>query len=140
VLTSFLLSACYSSLPVASPVPERGRRIVARLTERASAEMAPLIGSGVVEVEGIVGETGENGWELFLLRVEQGRGQGALWNRERVVFPQGAFAAVTERRLAKTRTAMFAGVLAAAVILAGVAFGVSGFLPGGNEDGGTPPQ
>lgn len=101
--------------------------------------MAPGIGPDAVTVEGIVGEIRENEWELWLLRVEHEPGHGALWNRERAVFPNGAFASVRERRLHKTRTAVFAGVITAAVLLVGKAFGLGGFFEGGGGDGGMPP-
>lgn len=137
LLASLLLSACYSSLPLTSPVPEPASRIVARLTEQGRVDMAPWIGRDAVEVEGIVAEIGVNGWELLLLRVEQERGKGALWNRERVVFPAGTLASVRKRRLHKTRTAVFVGVATTVVIVVGLAFGVSGFLSGnGNGDPG----
>lgn len=140
LLASLLLTACYSSRPLASSVPEPDTRIVARLTEKGSAELAPRIGLDAVEVEGVVGEIGENGWEVGLLRVEHKGGRGVFWNREVVVFPEEALASVRVRRLNTTRTALFAGVVTAAVIVVGRAFGTGGFLSGGDGNGTQPPQ
>ena len=135
-----LLSACYTTRPLASPVPSRETRVLAALSDQASVQMAPLIGSDAAAVEGIVADVRENEWELRLLRVEQKRGQSVFWNRESVVFPAGSFVSVRERRLNTTRTALLAGGITAGAIVLARLIGLGGFFSEGGDDPPAPPQ
>lgn len=135
-----LLSACYSTRPLPSAIPARDARIFGRLTEQASRQMEQLIGRDAVAVEGIVTEIRENEWELRVLRVDQIGGHSVRWNRELVAFPAGAFTSVVERRLEKTRTALFTGGLAAGAILIARLIGLGGFFAGGGDGDPAPPQ
>lgn len=135
-----LLSGCYTTRPLGSTVPGRETRVFATLSNQASVQMAPLIGSDAAAVEGIVADVRENQWELRLLRVEQRRGNSVFWNRESVVFPAGSFVSVSERRLHPIRTGMLAGGITAGAIVLARIIGLGGFFSEGGDDPPAPPQ
>lgn len=88
--------------------------------------MAPVIGGGVYEIEGVVAEADTSVWKLHVTRVEQRTGTSVTWNREIVPFPRIALTDATEKRLDKGRSWMAAGLVAAGAVLAAIAFGELG--------------
>jgi hypothetical protein len=139
LLFSLGTTGCYRNLELATPVPDAGTRIVARLTPSGVEQMAPLVGADPVAVEGMVTRWDAEEAELSLLRVEHEGARDASWTGERVVFPVSALRDVRERRLDRARTTGFiAAVTATAVALAIVFFR---FVAPGDEGGpgGTDP-
>lgn len=137
LLLTLLLSGCYTSRPIATPVPVPGTRITAGLTQGGAAEVAALIGPHARSVEGVVvGVVGEREWQLSMIRVEQTDGQGVFWNREVVTLPASAFHDVRERQLDRRRSVILAGGIVGAALLLGQLFGAIG---GSGEDGSVPP-
>jgi hypothetical protein len=137
LLASFLLSGCYSAAPVPPSGPAPGTRIRAELTREGAGQMAPQIGSGVLSVEGFATRAGEREWDISLLSAQMVGGTQVEWNREVVRFPVSALGTVTERKLQKQRSYMAAGVITAAVLLAGRLIGGDLFnnSEGGDDDG-----
>lgn len=129
VLALVSLTACFTQRPLETAVPEPATRIVAEVTDMGTVEMGNAIGPGAVGVEGIVAATEGESWSLQLIRVNHRDGTSILWNRELVVFPRSALTNVAVKRLDKVRSWIAAGLVVAAAIAAGRAFG----LVGGDE-------
>ena len=120
------LTACYSHRPLTAPTPNPATRVVAKLTDSGVVAMANAIGTGAVEVEGVVAAADAASWDLHLLRVNYRGGTSVEWNRERVTFPRYAFTHPTERTLDRRKSWFFAGALAVSAILAARLFGAFG--------------
>ena len=116
--------ACYSTRPLldATPVPES--TVIAQLTDQGVVDMSNAIGPGAEEVEGVVARADATSWTLRLVRVDQRGGISTPWNHEEVTFPRSVLTRVEVKQLDKKRSWMFAGMLTAAAVLAGVTFGV----------------
>jgi len=132
-------SACYQSVPLASSPPPAGTRVMARLTQQGSADMAPTIGAGAAGVEGVVIRTAADGWDLSMLRVEQVAGTDVVWNREVVKFPSTALGTVTERRFNQRQSILAAGVITTGALLLARVFGGNLVNGGGSGGGGSDP-
>jgi hypothetical protein len=130
------LSACYTQHPLGAPVPEPGMRIIAQVTDSGTVAMANKIGSGALEVEGVVVAADADVWNLQLLRVDQRGGVSTSWNRELVSFPRYALANSRVKLFSRKRSWMTAGILTASAILAAKLFGAAG---ADEMPGGTPP-
>lgn len=133
------LCGCYSQRLLTEPVPQAGMRIVAEVTDSGAVAMGNAIGSGALEVEGIVVSVEPGTWRLQMLRVDQRDGRSTPWNHEVVPFPRFALSQVQERRLDRARSWLAAGLFTASVV--GVA--MSFRLIGSEELGGSvvqPPQ
>jgi hypothetical protein len=132
------LSGCYRTVELDTLTPEPGTRIVADLTPTGAERMQAWIGADAVAVEGRVTETGPQGWELSLLRVDHHRAPSIRWSGEQVVFPSEVLRGVRERRLDALRTGAFAaGTGVVLVILARNFMGA--FVSDDNGGGGTDP-
>ena len=116
--------ACYTTRPLLDATPQPEAQVIAQLTDIGTVEMANAIGPGALEVEGVVARADANSWTLRLLRVDQRGGISTPWNREEVTFPRTALTRVDVKRLDKGKSWMFAGLLTAAAVLAGLSFGV----------------
>lgn len=131
-----LLAACYAQRPLTTTVPAPLTRIVAQVTDSGVIAMSNAIGSGAVEVEGVVTGADAVAWELELLRVDYRGGASVTWHRERVTFPRAALTHATERRYSKQRTWTAAGLIVAGSLLVARLFGAFG---GNDSDNGGPP-
>ena len=120
------VAGCYTRRPITAAAPAPSTRIIARLTDVGVVQMAPVIGGGVYEIEGVVAEADTSVWKLHVTRVEQRTGSSIMWNREIVPFPRVALTDATEKRLDKGRSWMAAGLVAAGAVLAAIAFGELG--------------
>ena len=129
-------AACYTARPLDVGIPAPNTRVIAQLTDSGTVAMANALGPGGVEVEGIVESADASGWTLRMLRVDQRGGISTLWNREAVTFPRYTLTRLTEKRIDRKKSWAFAGLLTAAVVIAGRAFGVFTI---GSEPVGPPP-
>lgn len=101
--------------------------------------MAPLLGPGAVEVEGIVSSATDAEWKLHLLRVDHRLAGTVPWNREEVTFPRPMLIQVREKRLSKKRSILAAAGLTGGALLLARIFGVVGVGDDGDPGGdGTP--
>jgi hypothetical protein len=136
-LVLLLQLACYSTRPLTDSYPQPETQIVAQLTDEGTVAMANAIGPGAQEVEGIVARADASSWTLRMLRVDQRGGISTPWKREEVTFPRSALTHVDVKRLDKKKSWVFAGMLTAAAVLAGVSFGV--FTIGSEPQPAPPP-
>jgi hypothetical protein len=109
-------------------------RVVARLTDSGVVAMANAIGSGAVEVEGLVAAADAASWDLQLIRVDYRGGASVTWRGERVTFPRYALTGATERTLSRRRSWLTAGAIVVGAILAARVFGAFGFGEPPDED------
>ncbi len=116
-------SACYKYVPVEVSGPPPGARANVVLSDEGTVEMARWVGPGTRAIEGEVVSADANGLTLAVRRIEKRNGIEEFWKGESVTIPRGAVSTFTERRLSRSRTAMFgAGIVAAAFVI-GQAFG-----------------
>ena len=129
------LTACYTDRPLQTPLPPPSTRIVAQLTDSGMVAMGGLIGGGALAVEGVVTTADPSTWDLELLKVEHRDGRSIVWNREVITFPRSVLTNLSEKKLDRTRSWLFAGALTVGTYLATRAFGLAS---GGGEEGGEP--
>ena len=103
------LAGCYSQVPFGMTVPKPETRVIAQLTDVGADRMAQQIGVAATEIEGIIAAADDSTWQVHLLRVDQRGGASTRWNRELVTFPRSSLTSVTEKRLNKKASWVFAG-------------------------------
>jgi|SRR5688500_13918706 len=116
------LAGCYTQRPLQSTVPTPTTRIVATVSDSGTVAMSNAIGSGAVEVEGVVTAADANVWNLQLMRVDHRDGRSIPWNREVVSFPRNALASPMERRLDRTKSWVAAAGITVAALIVGRVF------------------
>lgn len=131
----FIVAACYTQLPLETPLPVPEQRIVAQVTDTGVLAMSNALGPGAREVEGIVAGADATAWDLRMLRVDYRGGTSVVWNQELVRFPRSALSQASERRFSKGRSWIMAGVVMSTALLAARFLGVIG----GGEDNKPPP-
>jgi hypothetical protein len=129
------LTACYTQQPLETPVPAPATRIIARVTDSGAVALGGAVGSGALEVEGVVATADEVAWNLNLVRVDYRGGTSVIWNRELVTFPRNMLSNVSEKKVSKPRSWLAAGLLTAGAFLASRLFSQLG----GDEEGGGEP-
>ena len=140
VLAAVLLGGCHVNVPLASPVPAAGHRVVVRLTDRGSLEMARHVGPSVAELDGRVVAADERQLTLSLVSATTWRGIPSYWSGEEVVVERDYVASMSERRLSRTRSWLLtAGIITAALVAATVG-GLGGKEGGGGGDDGSGQQ
>ena len=132
------VSACYKYVPVEVSGPPPGARAHIVLSDAGTVEMARWVGPGTRAIEGEVVSADASGVTLAVRRIEKRDGIEEFWKGESVTIPRGAVSTYTERRLSRSRTALFsAGVLGVALAV-GQAFGdISGILGRGGSGPGS---
>lgn len=117
-LLSGLLAACYTYSPVAV-TPEPETRVAVLLSDQGRVDASSQIGSQASRVEGSVVSTSDTGYLLAVSGVKPIRGAWVKWTGETVSLRRDGVASLYERRLSKSRTALFVagvtGALATAV-------------------------
>jgi hypothetical protein len=120
VLAGSVLSGCTQRSPLGEVGPAlEPTRIVAGVTDRGAADMAPTIGPRAVEIEGLLVRATDSEWTVQMLRVMNRDGMNVRWNRETVVFPREALDPPSRVEIHRTRSVLF-----------GVAIVGGGFLLG----------
>lgn len=135
-LVVFVLTGCYSYAPLASPSPEPGTYLAADLTAAGATELAPLVGPEAATLRGRVLDVTTESLALAVFSVRLRSGGEVNWEGETVRVPAPLVAGLRERRLARTRTILFVGVLTLGV---GAVVGVATGIVGGSDGGGEPP-
>jgi hypothetical protein len=129
-------AACYNYLPLATPSPEPDTFVAVTLTDAGSEELADALGPGVAVVRGRLLTATEGDLSLSVAGVETHRGDVLAWRGENVLLPRAFVAAVGERRVSATRTALLAGASVLGLVVTYQAVGSSG---GGQGSGGGSP-
>jgi len=132
-----LVAGCYSEIPLTTPTPAPGTRIVAQVSDSGIAALSNALGAGPIEVEGEIAATQPDSWSLRMVRVDYRGGTSVLWNRELVSVPRSMLVQPIERRFSKRKSWFTAGLLTATALLAARIVGVIG--PGENPDKPPPP-
>jgi hypothetical protein len=140
VVVASLLAGCYNYLPLSQSHLTPSTYVAVTLTESGSEELAPYVGPSVVVVRGrIVGPT-DRGLALSVASVETRRGNILEWQGELVVVPGEFVRAIEERRAARGKTVLLAGVSLVGFFTAYAAFGpgADGTALAGGSGGSVP--
>jgi hypothetical protein len=142
LLACGLMAGCYSRQPLAQPQPSPEARVVVVVTDQGAATMADQIGSGAVEVEGVVRWASADEWALHLTRVLHRDGRQVAWNRELISFPAGTLGETQVVVLDRRRSWLAAGAGVVGVFVAGRILGVTltGEDEGRGPTGPVPPE
>ena len=138
LVSTTLLTACYTQTPLSEFPPPPSTRMVAQVTDSGVVSMANAIGPAAVEVEGVVQGFANDTLRMQMLRVDHRGGSSVSWSREIVPFPRSALRTPTVNRLDKKKSWM-----AAAGILVGAFAASRAFTALGSDeppDDGTNPQ
>jgi len=136
LVAALSLSACYTYLPLKTPDPRPGTRVLAEITDSGSARLGEYLGRGADAVEGSVVTVSDTAIALAVSSVRARDGQQAFWKGESISLRRSFIGRLRERRLAKGGTLLVSGAIAAGALLAVNAFSGGIF---GSEKGGPPP-
>lgn len=147
-LAAWSLVGCYAYLPAAT-VPGgdaalAGRTVRVTLTTEGTRRVEPALGAGVVEVEGVLERAWPDSVRVAVRQVATqptvgGRGERFASSGSTVTVPRAAVAGLQVQQLSRSRSAMLAAGVAAA--LATVASLVSASFGGsGTVEPGPSPQ
>lgn len=137
-----LLGACYTyHATLAAPQPASHVSVV--LSDQGRVAASPQIGPQAVRVEGAVVAASDSGYLLAVSGVKSIAGTWVRWTAETVSLRRDHVSFVYERRLSKSRTALFTAGIVAALTAAVVGFDILGIgndpvdtVPGGGGDPG----
>ena len=129
-------TGCYTAVPIAASDARMGKRISVDLTDAGTVQMTSQVGPRIRSLTGDVATTTDGELVLALRSVSDVRGIESLWGGEQVTIPRTSIGGVTERRLSRGKTALFAVGMVAGLILAARLVGAIG---GGEDRGGEPP-
>ncbi|MEP6729476.1 MAG: hypothetical protein ABJE10_02505 [bacterium] len=140
-MAHFSLQACYIYLPEHDLTVLRGQRANVALTDSGSVVLAPKIGPGITDLEGVFQGDSTNGHILAVYMSRQRSGAETDWKGEHVMIPQPLIASIQKREFSASRTAFVsalgtAGFVALTLALRGRGEGGQG----GNPIGGRPAQ
>jgi hypothetical protein len=137
-----LTAACYTYSPVLA-TPEPTTQISVILSDYGRLEASRQVGPQADRVEGSVVSASDSGYLLAVSGVKPITGAWVRWTGETVSLRRDYVASVYQRRLSKSRTAVFAAGVAAALTAAIVGFDILGFgqdpvdiVPGAGGDPG----
>ena len=135
-----LLAACYTyhSLP-ANPEPQT--RVSLQLSDAGRVGTAKTVGAETQSVDGSIVTTDDTAYRLAVSRVKPLRGPRVRWTGEEVTVRRDYVAIAQERRLSKSRTALFSVAVAFVAVTALAYFDILGFgslnipwVPGADGD------
>ena len=121
-----LSGACYTAVPIESGAPPQGTRVYIELTDAGTVSMASQVGPSIQELFGDVVATTDRDVVIGLRAVTNRRQIESLWSGERVTVPRADIARVRARKLSTKRSAVFAGILTAGLLLTSRAVGLVG--------------
>lgn len=122
-LWSLAVSGCYRYEPVLVAAPARGDRLNAELTDEGSKAVAALVGPRVRSVEGEFVARNDSALTLAVRIVRKENGVEDYWKGEPVSMPRAAVSRLAERRLARGRTTLVAGLAALGAVSLGLLLG-----------------
>lgn len=127
----------YHALPDARPAPGESVRLA--LTGAGQAQLSPVVGDGVVAVEGDVVAAAPGHLTVRIARLLTAARVSIAWSGEPVEVPTGAVASVERRQLSRGRTAMLFGGVALGVALLAATIGSAASDGGGPDPGPIQP-
>ena len=135
-----LLGACYTSHPLpANPEPQT--RVSVQLSDVGRVGTAKTIGAGTQSVDGRIVTADDTAYRLAVSSVKPLRGPRVRWTGEEVTVRREYVAIAQERRLSKSRTALFGAAVAFVAVTALAYFDILGFgslnipwVPGADGD------
>lgn len=137
-----LLVACYTYSP-SLVTPQPAAHIAVVLSDYGRLEASRQIGPQAARVEGNVVTASDTGYLLAVSGVKPITGSWVRWTGETISLRRDYVSVVYERRLSRSRTALFAAGVAAALAAAVVGFDILGLAadpidlsPGGGGDPG----
>ncbi len=120
------VSGCYSYSPLTTE-PEPQTRVAAVLTDVGRVEAGTQIGSQSDRVEGRLLDASDTAYVLAVSAVKPIHGTWVRWTGEQVSLRRNYVATLSERRLSKGKTALFAGGTALGIFVAMVKLNIFGF-------------
>lgn len=135
LLVSLPLSGCYTLAPLPAADPSPSSRVLVRLTDQGTVDLAPSLGPGAAAVDGTVEAVRGDTLDLLVRTVELRGGGFTTRPGDYVAVPRPAIGGVEERRLDRRRSWLLGGAIVVGAAVLGRALGTSGILPG--PDGGT---
>ena len=122
----FGVSGCYTYRPLTAP-PVPAMRVSALLTDNGRVGAASQIGPRNDRLEGRFLEESDTAYLLSVTAVKPIHGPWVRWTGEQVSLRRDYVATMYERRLSKSRTALFAGGTALGIFVAMVKLNLLGF-------------
>lgn len=120
------LSGCYTYSPLTTQ-PQPQTRVAAVLTDVGRVEAGTQIGSQSDRVEGRLIDASDTAYVLAVSAVKPIHGTWVRWTGEQVSLRRNYVATLSERRLSKGKTALFAGGTALGIFVAMVKLNIFGF-------------
>lgn len=135
------LTGCFHHVPAAPASLPSGAEVSVGITDRGRVELAETMGPGVRRIGGSLVESNDTLLVVSVASVEYYElGFPARWAGERVEISRDLISEVRERRLSRSRTALFAAV----IVAAGIAVSFLGLQGAGGDvesgQGGDPNQ
>jgi hypothetical protein len=131
------VTACFHYEPLGDRPPAAGAMVRVHLTDPGALELAPVLGPGAREVDGVLVGVPDTAFVVSVSAVAR-EGARITWAGETVSLPRHAVAFMERRTIDRTRSAIAAGgTLAAVLLTARLARNAGGSAPG--TDGGGPP-
>jgi hypothetical protein len=136
-----MVQGCYVYLPQRDPAALRGQHANISLTDSGSVILAPKIGAGIVDLEGVFEGDSAGGRVLAVYASRQRSGVESDWRGERLVIPEPLIASIQKREFSATRTAFVSALgTAGLVVLTRALRGTGEGGQGANPAGGRPAQ
>ena len=112
-----LAAGCYVYVPVPASSAEPGRVIRASLTEGAAADLTPVLGPGVQELEGLLVEREDS--TLTILVESYRSAQLGEWRgyTQPIHLPAGRIATLEQKRFALGRSLVFSAAMLGVALL-----------------------
>lgn len=139
LLLPWAATACRSYAPIDVGAAPADAPVRVALTDRGSADLAATLGARTRVVHGRVAEQGDSALVLRVSAVRREGGDEEAWRGEAVRVPLSAVARLEQERVSRSRSALLAGGVLAALVLAVAALGGGEATRGGPGGGGPPP-
>lgn len=138
-----LQMGCYSYLPVQSAPPQTkgDDRVAIVLNDRGRTLLGERVGPLVDQIEGRIDKRENGSITMMVFRVRDLRGDYSTWTGETVQIPEDAVLGYRPRKVSKIKTALFVGVVVAAISATlRTTFEIFGLEPTERPPTGTPPN
>jgi hypothetical protein len=134
------LAGCYRATPIQGVTTDVGAPVRLQLTDQASCELSPLIGSGITRADGRLVSASDSALTLSLTNVVARNGIETSWKGEQVSFRRSGLVRIERRELDRRRSWMVGVGGVAATVALGAAFNLLGGTFGGKNGpvGGGP--
>jgi len=108
---------CYSYQPIQSapPMGKETDRVAIVVNDRGRTLLADRVGPLVDQIEGRIDKRENGSVTMAVFRVKDVRGDYSTWTGEQVKIPDEAVLGYRPRKISKSKTALFVGVVAAAI-------------------------